>query len=196
MAVRDPQFQTYVRRCHLVAGLFTFAALTAFYTVADGHLDRTARNLDADLHRNQTLVLQQPVVDARIAELQSAMETIDKQLVARRLRIPEYPAEHEFSEQLNDLATRAELAVEELRPDQYFHTANIDRMTFRVRVAGEWRGLCGFLNQVTTLERLCHVDQCRVSSDPESPSRLRCDIEVSIFSRSPIPTAALERRSQ
>lgn len=193
MAVRDRHYQAYLRRCHLAAGLITIAALTAIYTAADGHLDRTARTLEADLHRNQTVVLQQPAVDKRTAELQAATEAIKKHLATRRSRIPEYPAEHEFSEQLNELAAKSELAVEELRPDQYFHTARMDRMTFRVRVAGEWRGLCDFLNHVTTLERLCHVDRCRVSSDPEQPSHLRCDIEVSIFSRAPAPTAVLER---
>ncbi|MFO0975255.1 MAG: type 4a pilus biogenesis protein PilO [Planctomycetaceae bacterium] len=195
MSVRDSQFQAYVRRCHLAGGLLTLAALTAIYTVADGHLDRTARNLEAELSRNQMLVQQQAPVDQRTTELRTAIDAIEEQLTARRLRIPEYPAEHEFSELLNELAGTAQLAIEELRPDQYFHTTSMDRMTFRVRVSGEWQGLCEFLRQVTSLERLCHVDQCRVSSEQDTPGRLRCDLQVSIFSRAPAPTAALDRSS-
>jgi len=193
MAVRDPLFQAYVRRLHLAGGLITLAVLTALYTVADGHLDQTARNLEAERSRNQMVVLQQPAVEERITELRSEITSIESQLIARRLRIPEYPAEHEFSEHLNVLAGASELTIEELRPDQFFHSASMDRMTFRVRVAGGWQGLCTFLRQITSLERLCHIDQCRLTSDQETQTRLRCDLQLSIFTRAASPTATLEK---
>lgn len=193
MQPRDLSLQTYVRRCHLAGGLISLSLLTALYTVADGHLDKTASNLESELHRNQTLVLQQPAVDARTEELRASIASVEEQLLGRRIRIPDTPSEHQFSEQLNGLAQTSGLSVDELRPDQYFHSVNMDRMTFRIRLSGEWKGLCEFLQQITTLERLCHVDQCRVSSEPQSPSRLQCDLEVSIFCRAPAPTASREK---
>lgn len=193
MQPRDLNLQTWVRRCHLAGALITFALLTAVYTVADGHLDKTASHLNSELHRNQTLVLQRPAVDARTDELRSSITSVEEQLQARRIRIPDTPSEHQFSEHLNGLAQESGLSVDELRPDQYFHSVNMDRMTFRIRLSGEWTGLCEFLQQVTTLERLCHVDQCRVSSETGSPSRLQCELEVSIFCRAPAPTASREK---
>ncbi len=193
MQPHDLSLQTYARRCHLAGGLITLSLLTAVYTMADGHLDKTANNLDSELHRNQTLALQQPAVDARTEELRASIAVVEEQLLGRRIRIPDTPSEHLFSEQLNGLAETSGLSLDELRPDQYFHSAKMDRMTFRVRLSGEWKGLCEFLQQITMLERLCHVDQCQVSSEPESPSRLQCELEVSIFCRAPAPTASREK---
>ena len=185
----------YQQRSHLTAGCLcaVFAGLQYFASTGRPEIARVER--EAILSEQKQLSVQSEALRERLAALKLQEGDLQTQMQSVRRRIPYSSGEHAFLEQVAGDAEACGVEIQELRPGETALTDQLHRTQLRITAACAYSGLCRFLAQLRGMERLCSVEECRITVRERGQDRLSVELTLAVFSAAPVDVAESVRGS-
>ncbi len=178
-------FSRYRSRCHLVAAFvcLLFGGIQYFGSMAKTAAVRA--ELDSTLNHRQSLIGQSEALTRRLESLHSEEARLTEELHSLRGKIPYKADDHAFLESLADQAEHAGLEILEFQPGRAEADQQFEKVPVRISAVCSWSELCQFLYSIKGTQRLCSVEETRISIPDRTSEQLHVNITIGIFSAFP-----------
>ncbi len=179
----------YQKQVHLTAGCVCVAMAGLQFFAASGRTAATRSERESVLTAQQQLISQLDPMQQRRTTLVARERDLREQLLVMRRRIPASSGEHAFLNELADAAETCGVEIQEFQPGESTIVERHVRIELRLTTTSSFGGLCQFLAAVRGIERLCSVEECRISVPERAKDMLRAELTLAVFSASPVEVA-------
>lgn len=185
----------YRLQTHVVAAVLCAATASFQYSASSIRSATVRTELEARVAQQQSLAGDSEALNERLRVLTAEVQEHTKSLHSLRQSIPATSNEHAFIEKLASQAEDCGLEIHELQPGDLKQMNQFGLIPVRVSALGSWSALCHFLKRLRETERLCGVEECRISVADRSKDQLRIKVTIGIFSAKTTSLASDPERS-
>lgn len=142
---------------HGLGLLVTMLAAGVFYVFGYQPLDGESASLQAQALMLDGLLNQATTIYAENSRLKTQVNEFERKAIAVLSRVPEEPREADFLAQVSELAQQTGLDILDYRPGILRPQTTYTEMEVKLVSKGTYASLCGFLEQIDRLPRLCRL---------------------------------------
>ena len=146
-------------------GLFiTVVSIAGFYLFVDQPMDTEIVQLHAREAELERLLNQASRIYADNNHLKTQVKEFERKAAEVLARVPEEPCEADFLAQVSQLAQKTGLDILDYRPGITRPQTTHTEMEVKLISKGSYPSLCGFLEQLDQLPRLCRLTNLSIDA--------------------------------
>lgn len=165
---------------HAVGGLLCVAIVFGIYFCIFAKIGEQDHRIQGEAESLQVFLSQQSDLKTSNKEIKHQLEERKGRLEELLRRIPNSAQESNFLAQLTKLAQEMKVTVREYNPGSVITLGDYSMLEVDVLAHANYEGLCGLLNGLSSLPRLCQIAELRVqtSETPDGNFPVRMKIRV------------------
>ncbi|MEX0726542.1 MAG: type 4a pilus biogenesis protein PilO [Planctomycetaceae bacterium] len=144
-------------------------------------LDRQQEQLQAQIVNMESLLEEQAGVEQTNRKLQADIDRRSAQWNELLNRIPPESQVSEFLTMLTELAEESRLNVEFFNPGVSRAQDLFEEIDIDLQATGDYVSICGFLNGLNTMARICNISKLEISALTQIPDQYTVTLSLRIL---------------